>query len=100
MTEFCKKPPGLDDDIDLSVTKELNISAGWTCRWWDYKCEGLTRNYFEELLRQLSPNYLQRLRFVVKCSIKTNPNLLTDRSDQVFSEHPFVIKINWILSQK
>ena len=68
MTEFCKKPPGIDDDIDLSVTKELNISAGWTCRWWDYKCEGLTRNYFEELLRQLSPNYLQKLRFILKRS--------------------------------
>ena len=30
-------------------------------------------HYFEELWRQLSPNYLQKLRFVCKCNRKAHP---------------------------
>ena len=66
VTEFCKLPPGYNNDIDLSITRELIISSGWTCRWWDYECEGLKRNYFEQLLKNLNPGYLHTLRSPIR----------------------------------
>lgn len=66
VTEFCKLPPGFDSEIDLSITRELIISSGWTCRWWDYECEGLKRNYFEQMLNNLNPAYLHTLRSPIR----------------------------------
>jgi hypothetical protein len=41
ITEFCNEPPGYIDDLDLELTRELDIATGWKCRW--YECEGITR---------------------------------------------------------
>lgn len=46
--------------LDLNLTRQISISPGWTCKWWE--CEGLKRDYFEDLLRQLSPNTLEAIR--------------------------------------
>jgi len=84
ISDFCNLPPGYGDYIgmsyffgilnkfctifftkkfffsDLNLTRRISISSGWTCKWWE--CEGLKRDYFENLLRQLSPNSLESIR--------------------------------------
>ena len=41
LTELCNEPPGYIDDIDLNLTRQLEIEAGWKCKWFD--CKGLTK---------------------------------------------------------
>ena len=98
ITEFCNEPPGYIDDLDLELTRKLDIATGWKCRWFD--CEGLKRNYFEEFLRQLSPNNLEILKTPLRnedqLDIITEMNNLTTLSLDILKPtltYPIYLKL-------
>ena len=58
---YSELPPSFVDPTDLSLTRELAIAPSWSVNWHKLAKYGLTRHYYDEILKQCNPFILQSL---------------------------------------
>jgi len=66
VSQFDGPPPGFRDARNLRKTVSLQISSGWTCKWWEQA--GLKRTYFIDFLKQLNPVCLTDLIIPIRAT--------------------------------
>ena len=82
---YTELPPGFIDDIDLRHTRHLTVAPSWTLNWHKLTKYGLTRYYFDEMLKMIDPLRLRTINapfsksnFEILASFKNLTSLTAD----------------------
>ena len=58
---YTELPPGFIDDIDLTHTRHLTVAPSWTLNWHKLTKYGLTRYFYDEMLKRIHPLRLRSI---------------------------------------